>query len=412
MLCFGAFWALIQRSFPVVAVFITVSVPMVVLYCTPRVSAAASQLGAPMQSTNPKPQIRRTFPLNKFYDTPNPLPPERAGELIRKEEFNEYDLSPSVFAARILYHSRSALGQDVATSGVVLYPEGKPPAGGWPVIAWAHDVNGVARQCAPSLSRNLQHGPFLSMYVNLGYAVVATDYTGLGTIFRNAFSDMQSNAADVIYSILAARAAVPQLGKRWVAVGTGEGSLAVAGVAESERDIRDPDFLGGILITGLNDLEDGYEQPNLAALLFLAYGAKSVYPQFDPKDILADKGLAELAKVAQVCGELGIEKNPSESEIARPNWRSNRFVQQYFERNRAGQKPAYGAMFAIGDADPHGKMAEVVARMCKQGDVIQFEKYAASDPGSVIGDSVTDQIAWIQGRFAGRPAPSNCSEHH
>jgi hypothetical protein len=50
--------------------------------------------------------------------------------------------------------------------------------------------------------------------------------------------------------------------------------------------------------------------------------------------------------------------------------------------------------------------------MCKQGDRVQWEKYAAPDSGSVIGESVRDQIAWIQGRFTGRPAPNNCSEQH
>jgi hypothetical protein len=46
--------------------------------------------------------------------------------------------------------------------------------------------------------------------------------------------------------------------------------------------------------------------------------------------------------------------------------------------------------------------------MCKQGDRVQWERYPDLDPGRVIGDSVRDQIAWIEGRFAGRPAAGNC----
>src|SRR5580704_16693718 len=121
-----------------------------------------------------------------------------------------------------------------------------PPAGGCPVIAWAHGFNGAARQCAPSLMRGLYYGPFLSMYVNLGYAVVATDYAGLGTDFHNAPLDTRSNAMDVIYSIPAARAAVPQLGARWLAMGESQGGLAVVGVAELEGEIRDANYLGSI----------------------------------------------------------------------------------------------------------------------------------------------------------------------
>ena len=185
-------------------------------------------------------QTLHTLPLTKFYDTPHPLPAGKPGELIRSEPFDEYELPPEVSAVRILYHSRSASGEDVATSGVVLIPsEKKPPAGGWPVIAWAHGATGVARPCAPSLMRNIGHGPLLSMYVNLGYAVVATDYTGLGTNFRNAFLDAQSNATDVIGSVSAARAAVPQLGARWIVMGEGEGSLAAdRRCRETNRDSR------------------------------------------------------------------------------------------------------------------------------------------------------------------------------
>ena len=68
-----------------------------------------------------KPAIRRSLPLTSFYDTPNPLPAGKPGELIRSEPFEEYALPPGVSAVRILYHSRSATGEDVAASGVVLF---------------------------------------------------------------------------------------------------------------------------------------------------------------------------------------------------------------------------------------------------------------------------------------------------
>jgi hypothetical protein len=382
---------------------------LALVLCTSGQICAGTQIGSAKTTS----AVRRSFPLTKFYDTPNPLPRGRPGDLIRKEDFDEYDLSSGVLAVRILYYSRSAGGADVAASGVVLYPEGNAPPGGWPVIAWAHGLSGVARQCAPSLSRNLQHGPFLSMYVNLGYAVVATDYTGLGTNFRNAFSDMRSNAADVIYSIPAARAAVPQLGSRWLAMGTDEGSLAVAAVAESEYSLRDQNYLGGIIISGLTDLQDGYERPDAGALLFLAYGAKTIYPEFDGEGLFSGKGLALWPRVEHECGEPEIGMKRAPSDIVKPNWQNNWFVKQYFDRNRAGQVPAYGPLLAVtSEADSSGRTAQVIARMCKQGDRVQLEKYAAADSGSVIGESVRDQIAWIQGRFAGRPAPSNCAERH
>ena len=368
-------------------------------------------LGQSGGATHSRAEVRRTFPLSHFYDTPDPLPPGRPGELMRKEAFDEYVLSPNISATRILYHSRSAQGGDVASSGVVLYPEGSPAVGGWPVIAWAHDLNGVSRQCAPSLSRNLQHGPLLSMYINLGYAVVATDYTGLGTVFPHAFSDMQSDASDLIYSIPAARAAVPQLGSHWVAIGAGDGSRAVIAVSELESQMRDPDYLGAIAIKDLADLQKRYQSPDQDSLMFLAYGVKTVLPGFKLSDILTDKGQALLVQLEATCGA---SHSPSKlDDLINPDWQSNQFVQKYFARNRLGEKAAYEPILAItSESDANGPTSQVVARMCRQGDQVQFERYEVADPGTLIGDSVRAQIAWIQDRFARRPAPNNCPARH
>ena len=363
------------------------------------------------------PESRRTFPLTKFYDTPNPLPSKNPGDLIRSEEFEEYDLPLGVLAVRILYHSRSATGQDVAASGVVLYPEAKAPAGGWPVIAWAHALRGVARQCAPSLARNLQHGPILAMYVNLGYAVVATDYTGLGTRFRNSFSDVPSNATDVVYSVPAARAAVPQLGSRWIAIGIGQGGPAVIGVAELEHEIRDPNYLGSMAISGLENWQDRYQHPGDPAYqtpLFLAYGIKTVFPEFEVKDILTDRALALYPHVEEECGDPIGESKLTPAELLRVNWENDRFVRQYFSRNTPGQKPAQGPVVVMSSeldsAIPIRETAQAIARMCKRGDLVEFERYPQSEAGSVFGDSVRDQMAWIQARFTGRTTASNCSK--
>jgi hypothetical protein len=96
------------------------------------------------------------LPLTDFYNTPSPLPAGNPGLLIRSEVFDEYELPPGVSAVRILYHSRSALGEDIATSGVVLVPDERPLAGGWPVIAWGPRIYGYS----PPL-RSLAHEKFI-----------------------------------------------------------------------------------------------------------------------------------------------------------------------------------------------------------------------------------------------------------
>ena len=357
-------------------------------------------------------KVRGALPLTKFYDTPNPLPAGRGGELIRSERFDDYDLPDEVSAVRILYHSRSASGQDVAVSGVVLVPDRKPPRGGWPVVAWAHGLGGIGRECAPSLMRNLEHGPFLSMYVNLGYGVVAADYAGLGTNFPNAGIDMDSNATDVINAIPAARAAVPALGPRWIAMGNAEGSLAAIAVAELEGEIRDANFLGAIAISGVDDVKDIYQRVALGLgyrkLAWLAYGVKTVYPQFQVSDMLAPKGLGVYDQIEKACTGPEVGTAVSRDEMMKSDWEHNKFVQQFFDRNMPGMRHAQGGLLVLKSASDPPAARQAVTRMCQQGDRVQFYNYPGSDFGQVVGDSVRDQISWIEGRFSGRAAPSSC----
>ncbi|MGH9539623.1 MAG: lipase family protein [Terriglobales bacterium] len=360
-------------------------------------------------------EFRKLLPLTKFYSTPNPLPPRAPGTLIHSEEFYEYQLPEGISAIRILYYSRSARGGDVAASGVVLIPEQPPPAHGWPVIAWAHSFIGTARQCAPSLMRNLNEGPFLSMYVKLGYAVVAADYAGLGTDFRNASVDMQSNATDVIYSIAAARAAVPQLGRKWVAIGESAGGQAALAVAELEEEIRDRDYLGSIAISGVADSREFYEQvartDSMDGLLFLAYGIQTVYPAFQPNQMLTSEGLPVSEQTESSCAANVSGLAPTNRAL-KPDWENNYYVREFFARNLLGKKPAYGPLLIISSyADPAvrtGMTLRAVKRMCKQGDAVQFHQFQGSDFAAVLGDSVRDQLTWIQERFEGRRASSNC----
>ena len=353
-----------------------------------------------------------TLPLTSFYDTPHPLPPGKPGELIRSEPIDQYNLPYELSALRILYRSRTATGEDVAVSAVVLVPDGKPPAGGWPVIAWAHEFRGAARQCAPSLMKNLGAGPILAMYANLGYAVVATDYSGLGADSSKPVLNMQSNALDVIYSVAAARAAVKEIGSKWIAVGPFQGGLAAVAVSESE--VRDPNYLGSVATSGVADAQEAYQRfaqgSSNRMLLVLASTVKALYPEFQLSDMLKDTALPAYQRVAQTCG--GETEPEFTNGMLKPGWENNRFVKEFFGLNTPGQKPAHGPLLVIsGEADP-AVPAEMtgkpVARMCKQGSRILFLKYPDLDSSGVMGASVADQISWIKARFAGHVAPGNC----
>ncbi len=353
-----------------------------------------------------------TLPRTSFYDAPHPIPAGKPGELIRTEPNDQYNLPFDASALRILYRSRTTNGEDMAVSAVVLIPDGKPPVGGWPVIAWAHEFRGAARQCAPSLMKNLGVGPLLAMYANLGYVVVATDYSGLGADSGGTVLDMQSNALDVIYSVAAARAAVKEIGRKWIAVGPFQGGLAAVAVAESDE--HDPSYLGSIAISGLADSEQFYghsaQGSSNRVLLVLASTFKALYPEFQVSDMLKDQALPAYRRAAQTCG--GEQEPEFTKEMLKPGWENNQFVKEFFSRNTPGQKPVHSPLLVIsGEADlvvPTEMSEKSVARMCKYGSRILFLKYPNLDASGVMGASVADQISWIKARFAGYAAPGNC----
>jgi hypothetical protein len=379
------------------------------LFATSAVSATG-QLLTPTAS-----RALRRLPLTKFYDTPDPFPSGQPGELMRSEPFYEYLLPYTVSAVRILYHSRSPHEKDVAASGVVLLPRGVPPSGGWPIIAWAHDLTGSARQCAPSLLKTLNEGPLLSMYVGLGYAVVASDYAGLGTDFPYAVLDVPSNAHDVINSVAAARAALPQLGSKWLVAGYAHGSRVAIGVAEAVPKNDDSNYLGAIGILGVADPPEYYEHlahgPPDAMPVFLAEGIKNQYAEFRVDDMLTDKGMTLYKYLGESC-EATSGQGLSSNELLKPGWQNNPYIKEFFSRNVLGRKPAFSPLLLIsGETDgdvPSSLTAAIVGRLCQQKDHVLFVNYPGLNSSAVLGNSVGEQVSWIRARFSGRPAPSNC----
>jgi hypothetical protein len=358
-----------------------------------------------------RPRVRPPFPLTSFYDSPKPWIAGKPGDLIRSERFDDYDL-PFVTVTRILYHSQSATGADVSVSGVVLLPAGDPPPGGWPVIAWAHAFSGVARFCAPSLARNLDYGPAFSLWTGLHYAVVATDYAGLGSDARNAVMDMRSNANDVINAVKAAHAAVPKLAAKWITIGDSEGAPAVVALNEMLDANRDPNFMGSLALSGVVDAKDLYgwlaKGDQRGRLVLLAYATKTVNPEFDPTTILTTKGMSFYDQTGKSCAP----PTAASDDLLKPGWEGNPQVQQFLAGNLLGEKRAAAPLLVIsGESDPIfpiDLVVSAVGRMCKQADRVQFDRYSNLDRLRVPGESITAQTSWVRDRFAGKAAPSNC----
>jgi pimeloyl-ACP methyl ester carboxylesterase len=362
------------------------------------------------------------LPLTDFYSTPQSLSATKPGDLLRKEAFSGYALPKGASAVRILYHSLDATGQDVATSGVVLIPAGTAPPKGWPIIAWAHGTSGVARLCAPSAMKDVYYGDEgLMPMVAAGFAVVATDYHGLGTQGLHQYVNKAAQAHDVIYSVPAARAAVAALGSRWVVVGHSQGGLAAWGVAEEEHDLKDPGYLGAVSVAGVAREKDFFshlgDTPGVGFYLaFMAAGIHARYPEFEPRDLVSDSVLAHYADVTtKGCFYYGYATYAAlpQGTLLRPGWEMSPWIHRFFEGNAQGAAPIGGPLFVIaGEADetvPIDAVREAVQKMCAAKRLVTFRSYPGLDHDPTMQNSTPDQLDWIRARFAGKPATSNCA---
>lgn len=104
---------------------------------------------------------------------------------------------PNAEAWRIVYVSSDVRGRPTLSSALVIAPKGAAPAGGRPIMAWAHGTTGTAQNCGPSqvndpaqdLNEYFLIGgtswtdfgvPAATQFIAKGYVLVATDYQGLG----------------------------------------------------------------------------------------------------------------------------------------------------------------------------------------------------------------------------------------
>jgi acetyl esterase/lipase len=157
--------------------------PLIATTFAVAMTACSSSTGSTTATTGPS----ELSTLTTFYTPPSPLAAAAPGTLIRSAEVAGVPGVPSGATVwRILFHSTTIYGADVAQSGYVIAPSSPAPAGGFPVIAWAHGTSGFAAQCGPSLFTSLGSGsgpyllPALSRYLAAGYVVAAADYQGLG----------------------------------------------------------------------------------------------------------------------------------------------------------------------------------------------------------------------------------------
>jgi acetyl esterase/lipase len=317
------------------------------------------------------------------------------------------------------YFSRTAADDPVAVTGQLITPDGSPPPGGWPVVAWAHPTTGTADECAPSLQ-----GPaaihLVAELTAAGVAIAATDYEGLGTEGGHPYLVGPSEGHTVLDAVRAGRtvdAAGIAEASPVVIAGFSQGGHAALWAAQlAPAYAPDLEVLGVQAVAPVTDVTrfaeraEGYDE-QFGVLVAIAYGFAQAYPELDLDDILTPEAVELLDATEEQCiGDLVMTYTRPVAEMMRasprvvPGW-SDRLAE-----NTAGLEPLGLPVHVLQGADDpivfELVTTDLVDRLCAAGDVVQYDVVEGADHAVLTPERT---VGWILARFAGDPPPSNCA---
>lgn len=364
-----------------------------------------------------------------FYAAPSPLPDGPPGTIIRSEVIDGFYSGAT--AHRVLYTSTGYDGRPTAVSGLIVVPDGSPPAGGRKVLAYTHGTVGVASDCAPSLVTNQAQQPLLfeggGELLAAGYVVAASDYQGLGTPGPHPYLIGESEAMNEL-DIVRAADNLPDAhaGNEFVVWGHSQGGHAslftgqlAAGYAP---DLRLVGVAAGGPVPNLADLFKVNIKTTVGKIL-ISMALQSWARVYDDAslDQIVSRGarplVGRIAKnclytqrqiLASVPGSLALNL----TFLHTPPWNAEPW-NTILEQNTPGQTRTNAPLLIVqGDADPivaPDVTARLVDKLCAAGETVDLrilKGTAHLDAGHV---AVPDVVQWIADRFAGKPAPTTCT---
>jgi Secretory lipase len=351
-----------------------------------------------------------------FYKPPTVLTSGAPGDVLSKEPI---ELAPDLHGTgwKITFESTTPAGDLVPVTGVLIQPLTPKPAGGYPVVVWAHGTTGLGDQCAPSATT-----PFVidggAALLDAGDVIVAPDYEGLGT--PDEIHPYLVGAASGHNVLDAARAAsVVGGGKVTVTFGWSQGGHASL-FARSLQKTYAPelDLRGSVAQAPVTDLPT-FLLPGVQNTAIFPYTAEAilawaeVYHETALTDlvVVADAEKARLAQ--QACtGDISDNLTKPLDEIFRSDPQNTDTWKEAAKVNSAvvGDSTV-PVLLTHGDADTIVPIKGTLALyddLCAHDVPTVFLRDASW--GHILAHSATlDQVdAWIADRIAGKPAPTTC----
>ncbi|KAE8377070.1 Alpha/Beta hydrolase protein [Aspergillus bertholletiae] len=373
-----------------------------------------------------------------FYATASKFPQSQPGDLLKFEAIDpdNLDVISGVSAYRFQYTSQDLDGSPVPATGFIAIPytsfrrDRKYPA-----IAYAHGTLGVFAGCPPSTTPTLYDYTSWSMLIERGYAIIATDYAGLGNNYtEHKYLSFPVHANDLYYSMVAARKAFPGLfTDEWMSVGHSQGGGAVWKLSESKllqtgaagkylgtvalapaSKIYDMALLGTELLLQTSDYAS-YDI--LYESLWLPFAIERVFPNMSRAPFAETlQNRTKIASLAQACdyGIMSLAYGLKPSDLFTPAIKDNADFQKWQDMVAPanGDKAAEPMMIVQGLNDTAVLPQITIGSFkdsCLYGNEVHLKLYPGLDHSDVLTAGSPEWLGFLDHRFAGRNTTGNCS---
>lgn len=405
-------------------------------------------------------------PMQPFYAAVMKMKPEgKLGQIIKQEK-----VATSVKGAqawKVAYISSDVSGRKTIATGLIVSPTAPAPAGGRPIVTWAHGTTGTAQNCGPSQvidpvvpineyfliggNSSTDYGvPALQEFINEGYVIAATDYQGLGGGGVHQYANGVSNAMDAI-NVARAAGSINQTrsNKKTAFIGWSQGGLAAfaaagmseymqqTGTAFDNLDMRGlvamgPAYFGtssGQLDQAtadkyLNDTLKSYVHNifDFTHATMFFYALPSAFPNLKLTDIFTDDGVKVLTEIySNKCmhpasDTMNYNIGSNYNSLLKPEFTNTMaWAQAVLKTSPAYEKLIAPVQIYYGAADTVNNPAMgqfFQEQMCKRGASVGRMELPGAKTGHFDEPPVSQQffLPWIKDRFDGKPLANACPQ--